>query len=97
MEISSQDVRRLAELTRIGISDAEAEALQSDLASILGHVQTMSEIDTSGVDVTATGSGRSNISRPDELGPSLSQDEVLANAPRRRDGFFVVPRVLEGE
>ncbi len=94
MAVSREVVERLAEMTRIGLSPDEADRLTVDMAAILEHVGRLQSVDTSGVHPDTHISGLADVTRPDAVEPSLSVDDVLANAPQSSDGFFVVPAVF---
>ena len=87
-------VQRLAEMTRIRLAPEEATKLATDMDAILDHVAKLQECDTSGVSITSGITGLHDVARLDVIEPSLTPEEVLANAPERHDGFFVVPAVL---
>ncbi len=101
MSLSIQDVEHVASLARLGLSDEEKETLREQLSSILDHIAVLSKIDTESIPPTAQVNELFNVLREDEIRPSLSQEEVLRNAPRSRDGFFEVRAVMtssdEGE
>lgn len=92
MEI--KDIEHLAHLARIDIDASEKEALLSDMKSILGYIDTISEVDTSAVDLTLP--LHRNIMRDDvvtnETGSNT--DAILSNAPDSQDGFVKVRKIL---
>lgn len=94
MEITAELMRRLEELAGFELSLEEREALRDDLARILAYFQKLGELDTEGVPPYEPLPGIRNVFREDEPRESLSQEEALANAPRREDGYFLVPRVF---
>lgn len=94
MAISREVVLRLGEMTRIGLKPDEVDALTGDMAAILTHVSRLQEVDTTAVNPGAHITGLHDVSRPDVVSPSLSVEEVLANAPKRHEDFFVVPAVF---
>ncbi len=95
MDLTLQEVRHIAILTRIGMTDEDARRFQRDLSSILDHIRVLQEVDTEGVPPTANGADLLNVTDADSPRPSRSRDEVLANAPVREDDFFRVRAVLE--
>ncbi|WP_447973211.1 Asp-tRNA(Asn)/Glu-tRNA(Gln) amidotransferase subunit GatC [Nitrospira sp. Kam-Ns4a] len=95
MEISQDEVERVAKLARLEITEAEKETFSRQLSSILTYVETLKAIDTEGVEPTATVLGQVNVFREDEARPGLPAEQALANAPEAGDGFFVVPKILE--
>lgn len=94
MAISRETVERLAEITRIGLSPDEADALAEDMSGILHHVARIQAADTSGVPEGISESEAHTVWRPDEVKPSLPVDSVLANAPESHEQFFVVPAIF---
>ena len=95
MSVSSQQVRHIAKLARIGMSDAEIEALVPELNNILGWVEQLSEVDTDGVEPLATVIDQKLRLRDDKVTEGNIRDEILANAPEAQHGFFAVPKVIE--
>jgi len=96
MSLTRDDVRHVASLARLGLSDEELDTLKDQLSSILGHIEVLSELDTESIPPTAQVVPLTNVFRPDEVRPSLPQEAVIALAPRHRDGFIEVGAVLGG-
>jgi aspartyl-tRNA(Asn)/glutamyl-tRNA(Gln) amidotransferase subunit C len=95
MSVSSEQVRHIAKLARIGMGDAEIEALVPELNNILGWVEQLSEVDTDGVEpLTAVIDLKLRL-RDDNVTEGDIRDAVLANAPEAQHGFFAVPKVIE--
>ncbi len=97
MELSMADVEHVAELARLGLSDAKKKLLRGQLSSVLGHIAALAELDTAAIPPTAQVIELTNVLRDDEVRPSLPTAAVLANAPRHTDGFFEVDAVLGGD
>ena len=95
MEISKQEVEKVAKLARLEITEAEKTAFAKQLSQILTHVETLKLYDTQGIEPTATVLGQVNVFREDVVLPSLSVEKALANAPEREADGFAVPRILE--
>jgi aspartyl-tRNA(Asn)/glutamyl-tRNA(Gln) amidotransferase subunit C len=95
VEITKQEVEKVAKLARLELTESERAAFTKQLSQILGHVETLKRHDTTGVQPTATVLGQVNVFRPDMVCPSLSVDRVVDNAPESIDGFFVVPKIIE--
>jgi len=95
MSVSSEKVRHIAKLARIGMTDAEIEALVPELNNILGWVEQLGEVDTDGVEPLATVIDLKLRLRDDAVTDGNIRDEVLANAPEAQHGFFAVPKVIE--
>jgi aspartyl-tRNA(Asn)/glutamyl-tRNA(Gln) amidotransferase subunit C len=95
MSVSPEQVRHIAKLARIGMSDAEIEALVPELNNILGWVEQLGEVDTDGVEPLATVIDLKLRLRNDVVNDGDIRDAVLANAPEAQHGFFAVPKVIE--
>lgn len=95
MSVLTQDqVRHVAKLARLKISDDEAAMFTEQLGAILHYVAQLNEVDTESVEPLAHALPVHNVFREDEVRPSLSNDEALKNAPHRDGEFFAVPKVL---
>ncbi|HWK80763.1 MAG TPA: Asp-tRNA(Asn)/Glu-tRNA(Gln) amidotransferase subunit GatC, partial [Thermomicrobiales bacterium] len=79
MSLSKQDVDHVASLARLGLSDEEKETLRDQLSSILDHIAVLNRLDTDAISPTAQVIALSNVLRADEVLPSLTQEQVLAN------------------
>jgi aspartyl-tRNA(Asn)/glutamyl-tRNA(Gln) amidotransferase subunit C len=95
MSVSSEQVRHIAKLARIGMTDAEIEALVPELNNILGWVEQLGEVDTDGVEPLTAVIDQKLRLRDDLVTDGDIRDEVLANAPEAQHGFFAVPKVIE--
>jgi len=95
MAISEADVRKVAMLARLSLSDEDVAMFARQLGDILDYVHKLNELDVEGVEPMAHAVDISNVFRRDEAVESPGSDRVLANAPKRRRGFFLVPKVLE--
>jgi aspartyl-tRNA(Asn)/glutamyl-tRNA(Gln) amidotransferase subunit C len=100
MSLTSEQVRWVAHLARLELTDAELETMTRQLNSIVDYVAQLQEVITDGVEPLAHALAVHNVFRDDELRPSLPADEALANAPDRRtdargEQFYGVPAVLE--
>ena len=95
MKLSREEVLRIARLARVGLTESEIDRLSEQLSHILENFEVLQQVDTSGVPPTAQSIALQNVMRSDEVAPSLSPEEVLANAPRKEGEFFRVRAVLE--
>ena len=95
MAKDSFDIHYVANLARIQLTPDEEKQLSTQLGNILGYIQQLEKADVSQVEPTAHPFPRFNITRPDEIRPSLPHDEALRNAPARANGLFVVPKIVE--
>ena len=89
------NVKHIAKLANLPLTEKEAEKLKKELETTLEHVERLNEIDTSKVKGTNEVTEAVNVVREDEVKPSLSQKEALQNAKRVHNGFFVVPVIIE--
>ncbi len=94
--ITPEEVRELALLARLALSEQEIARMTGDLDAILDYVDAMRELDTTGVEPMTHAVPFDCPLRADAVAPSLPVDEALANAPRREAGFFLVPRIVPG-
>jgi aspartyl-tRNA(Asn)/glutamyl-tRNA(Gln) amidotransferase subunit C len=97
VKITEKEVRYVADLANLSLSEAEIHKFQADLDEILGHVERLHEIDTEGVEPMAQvlyAAGDTTL-RADRERPPLGTDVALANAPQSGGGYFKVPRVIE--
>lgn len=93
--ISISDVKRLADLSALRITDEEATALLGQLNEILSFVEQLNEVDTSGLEPTYQVTGLENVMREDKvIDYGLDRDALLKNAPDSQDGQIKVKRVL---
>ena len=95
MRLSREEVKHLALLVRLGLSDGEIERLREQLSHILESFEMLQQVDTTDVPPTAHTIALENVLREDQPVPSLPVDEVLANAPDREGDYFKVRAVLE--
>ena len=95
MSVTSQQVRHIAKLARIGMDDAEIEALVPELNNILGWVEQLGEVNTDGVEPLTAVIDQKLRLRDDGVNDGNIRDAVLANAPDAQHGFFAVPKVIE--
>lgn len=96
MKISKDEVKHLAELSNISLSDEDMESLRHDLANILGYIEQLSELDTTGVDPTYQVSANQNTWREDEIDNyGVERDQLLALAgTNQAENQIKVPKVL---
>jgi aspartyl-tRNA(Asn)/glutamyl-tRNA(Gln) amidotransferase subunit C len=95
MDLSREQVRWVAHLSRLELSDTELDVMTRQLRNILEYVNQLQQVSTEGVEPMAHPLPIVNVFRPDESEPSLSVDQALANAPARQGDYYRVPAVLE--
>jgi aspartyl-tRNA(Asn)/glutamyl-tRNA(Gln) amidotransferase subunit C len=95
MKLSREEVLHIGALAKLGITDADVEIFREQLSNILENFESLQKLDTTGIAPTAQSLALQNVIMGDEVRPSLSQQDVLANAPQREGDFFKVKIVLE--
>jgi aspartyl-tRNA(Asn)/glutamyl-tRNA(Gln) amidotransferase subunit C len=94
MAISEKDVRHVALLARLAITDAEVQKFTQQLDDILEHAGKISALNVENVPPTSHAIPLKNVFREDKVGNCLTPEEALANAPKKEDQAFVVPRIV---
>ncbi|HEX3856207.1 MAG TPA: Asp-tRNA(Asn)/Glu-tRNA(Gln) amidotransferase subunit GatC [Verrucomicrobiae bacterium] len=89
------DIKYVAHLARIALTPDEEKKLAAQLGGILGYIEKLKEPDVTNVEPTAHAVPMVNVTRADELRPSLPHEEALRNAPRQANGLFIVPKIVE--
>ena len=89
------DVKYVAHLARLSLTPDEEKKIGDQVGNILTYIEKLKEVDVSGVEPTAHAFPLTNVTRPDQLRPSLSQEEALKNAPAKANGLFLVPKIVE--
>lgn len=92
--LTPNDVRRVAQLTRIAMTDQEVETLRAQLAKVLDHFQSLRQVSTDGVEPTGHATETDSVMRDDQTTPSLPREAVLKNAPDVDEPFIRVKPVL---
>ncbi|MFC2430946.1 MAG: Asp-tRNA(Asn)/Glu-tRNA(Gln) amidotransferase subunit GatC [Candidatus Saccharimonas sp.] len=93
--ITNDDVRHLAQLSSLQMSDAEVESLRADIEKIINYINQLDELDTDGVEPTYQVTGLQNVWRDDEIiDSSVSRQQLLALAAEQSDNCVKVPKVL---
>lgn len=92
--ISIKDVEHIALLARLALTEGEKQVYSKQLSDLLERVSKLQDLNTEGVPPTVHALHLQNIFREDHVGEHLPVDQVLANAPDRRDNFFKVPKII---
>lgn len=95
MGVSREEIRNLAELSRLNLSEDELADLQGDLNDILEMVDRIQELETEDVEPTYHTFPLTNVFGKDQVRPSSSAEALFDHAPESSDGYFVVPRIIE--
>jgi aspartyl-tRNA(Asn)/glutamyl-tRNA(Gln) amidotransferase subunit C len=90
----SIDIRYVAKLARIALTDEEVARFGEQLGDLLGHVNALADLDVSQVPATAQVVESRNVEREDALRPVLDREVILEQAPQRQGPFFRVPRII---
>ncbi len=93
-ELSEERVKHLAWLARLELSEEEVARFTGQLAKVLDYFKVLDEAEVEGVEPAFNVLGLTNVMRDDEPGPTLSQEEALANAPAREDGYVEAPAMV---
>jgi aspartyl-tRNA(Asn)/glutamyl-tRNA(Gln) amidotransferase subunit C len=94
-KLSRAEVEHIAELAKLSLTDAEKEQFREQLSAILEYAEILQRLDTEAIPPTATVLPLRNVMAADEVRPSLSREDILANAPEAEDGCFKVRAILE--
>ena len=95
MAATEINVKYVAHLARLALTPDEEKKLGAQLGHILGYVEKLKQVDVSDVEPTAHAVPMVNITRADEIRPSLPHDDALRNAPKQAGGLFIVPKIVE--
>lgn len=94
-EITKEQVKHVANLARLEVTEEEAEMFTKQLSSIIKFAEQLNEIDTDGIEPTTHVLDLKNVMRKDEPREWITREEALKNAPDHKDGQFRVPSILE--
>ena len=94
MSLSADEVRKVADLARLELSDADVEIMARQLSAIVDYINQLQQLNTDGAEPMAHALDLHDVFRDDVPGQSLSEDEALANAPARKGNFYSVPAVF---
>ena len=96
MKITTKDVEQVALLSRLELPSGDAARVTEELNAILDYMEVLNQVDTASIEPTAHVLPLRNVMRQDMAAPSLPRDLALSNAPEQEDGYFKVPKILEG-
>jgi aspartyl-tRNA(Asn)/glutamyl-tRNA(Gln) amidotransferase subunit C len=95
MAATEIDIQYVAHLARISLTPDEEKKLAAQLGGILGYIEKLKELDVTNVEPTAHAVPMVNVTRADEVRPSLPHEDALRNAPKQVNGLFIVPKIVE--
>ncbi|SDR11213.1 aspartyl/glutamyl-tRNA(Asn/Gln) amidotransferase subunit C [Virgibacillus subterraneus] len=94
-DISKDQVKHVAHLARLAVTEDEADLFTDQLSSIIEYAEQLNELDTEGVEPTTHVMDLKNVLRKDEPKEWISKEDALKNAPDKQNGYFRVPSILE--
>jgi len=94
-KLSHVEVEHIAELAKLSLTDGEKERFREQLSAILDYAEILQRLDTEAIPPTATVLPLQNVMVADEVRPSFSRQDILANAPEAKNGCFKVQAILE--
>lgn len=89
------DVKYVAHLARLSLTPEEEQKFGTQLGQVLGYIEKLRQVDVSAVEPTAHAVPLVNVTRADEVQPTLDPEQVLRNAPAKANGLFIVPKIVE--
>jgi aspartyl-tRNA(Asn)/glutamyl-tRNA(Gln) amidotransferase subunit C len=89
------DIKYVAHLARLALTPEEEARMSAQLGSVLGYIEKLKQVNVDCVEPTAHAFPLVNVTRPDEVRPSLSHEDALRNAPCAANGLFIVPKIVE--
>src|SRR4051812_18035982 len=92
--LTPEEVKKVAQLSRIELSDQEVERLGKDLSKVLDYVDELKQVNTDGLEIVSNVTGLENVMRFDEPKASDNREEIMANAPETKDGYYKVKSIL---
>ena len=94
MEIKKEDIKHIANLSMLNLSDEEIEKYTKDMEQIVNFANKVNEIDTSSTEISAFSNDNVNVFRKDEIVQTVDKETLLQNAPSQEDGMFRIPKVI---
>ena len=95
MKVTEKDIKTVAVLSRLSVSEAEMPKYIEQMESILSYIDRLGELDTENIQPTTYALPMQNVFREDVVKPSIDRELALSNAPLKEDGYFKVPKILE--
>lgn len=92
--LTPEEVKKVALLARIELSDAEVEKFQKELSTILDYVEELKQVNTDGLEEVAQVTSLANVQRMDEVIPRADREDILSQAPETKNGFYKVKAIL---
>lgn len=92
--LSEEEVKKIAQMARIELTDLEVAKFQKELSSVLDYVDVLKEVNTDGLEIVSSVTGLENVTRSDIAKPINYQDDIIANAPQSKDRYYKVKSIL---
>ena len=92
--LSTEEVQKIAQLSRIELRDGEVEKFQNELSTIIDYFGELQQVDTEGVEIVSSVTGLENVDRNDEAVAIDYQEDIMANSPERKDKYYKVKSIL---
>ena len=93
--MTRQEIITLAQTASLSLEESEIEAFTSDLEKMIDFGKQLEDLNTEEVEISKRDGTLYNVFRKDEIKPSMAKEELLANAPKQKNGFFFVPQIVE--
>ena len=97
MSVSKEEVKNIAKLAKLRLSEGEVDEFTIDMNNILEYVEKLNQLDTTNVKPLLHPHEGNNVFREDEIKPSIDREDALKNAPNRSEEFFRVPKVIKSD
>ncbi len=97
MQLSKDQVKKVAKLANLSLTEEEEEVYAKQLSAVLDYIDQLNKVDTSGVEPIYNTSSNNNITQEDIPSKSLTQEEALQNSNNTKNGFFVTKGVFNEE
>lgn len=95
MKMTKEEVLYVARLARLDLDAESIDMFAAQIDEILGYIEKLNHVDTKGIKATSHAISLTNAFRDDEQRPHLDREQVLANAPEKEEGCFVVPKIID--
>ncbi|MCI1930836.1 MAG: Asp-tRNA(Asn)/Glu-tRNA(Gln) amidotransferase subunit GatC [Clostridia bacterium] len=95
MKITDDMIDYISELARLRLKDEEKESARNEMEKIINYMDTLNQLDTTGIEAMSHAFPMKNVFRKDEVRPSADRDDILLNAPDKKNGAFKVPKTFE--
>lgn len=95
MKITDEMIDYISELARLRLKDDEKESARNEMEKIINYMDTLNQLDTTGIEAMSHAFPVKNVFRKDEVKPSVNREDILFNAPDKKDGAFKVPKTFD--